>query len=94
MRTRSTLLLGFALGLAFNLIACDRKWDFECHAKWQKGAEEVWSETFTYPQMDSETDATARCKDDMLEAKPKGATSALCKCEGKDEGLLGGLLGG
>ena len=72
------LLLGFGLGLA----ACDRKWDFECTAVWNDDGKEVWRKVFTYPQMEDENAATARCKEEMLEARPRGADAAVCECKG------------
>lgn len=72
------LLLGFGLGL----VACDRKWDFECTAAWTDDGKEVWRKTFTYPQMEDENAATARCKEEMLEARPRGADTAVCECKG------------
>lgn len=75
------LALGLLGGLASTL-ACDRKWDFECTAAWTDGGVEVWREVFTYPQMENEQAATARCKEEMLEARPKGANAATCKCVG------------
>jgi hypothetical protein len=72
------LLLGFGLGLA----ACDRKWDFECTAVWTDDGKEVWRKVFTYPQMEDENAATARCKEEMLEARPRGANAAVCECKG------------
>jgi hypothetical protein len=81
---RSTIL---ALGLLCALVsslACDRKWDFECTAVWTDDGAEVWRKVFTYPQMEDENAATARCKEEMLEARPKGANAATCKCVGID----------
>lgn len=72
------LLLGFGLGLG----ACDRKWDFECTAVWNDDGKEVWRKVFTYPQMEDENAATARCKEEMLEARPRGANAAVCECKG------------
>jgi hypothetical protein len=72
------LLLGFGLGL----FACDRKWDFECTAVWTNNGKEVWRKVFTYPQMEHENAATARCKEEMLEARPRGADAAVCECKG------------
>lgn len=72
------LLLGFGLGL----LACDRKWDFECTAVWTDSGKEVWRKVFTYPQMEDENAATARCKEAMLEARPRGADTAVCECKG------------
>ena len=65
-------------------LACDRKWDFECTAAWNKGSVEVWRKVYVYPEMPDEHAATARCKEEMLEARPKRANSAVCKCVGKD----------
>ena len=72
------LLLGFGLGL----LACDRKWDFECTAVWTDDGKEVWRKVFSYPQMEDENAATARCKEEMLEARPRGADAAVCECKG------------
>jgi hypothetical protein len=72
------LLLGFGLGLG----ACDRKWDFECTAVWNDDGKEVWRKVLTYPQMEDENAATARCKEEMLEARPRGANTAVCECKG------------
>lgn len=72
------LLLGFGLGLG----ACDRKWDFECTAVWNDDGKEVWRKVFIYPQMQDENAATARCKEEMLEARPRGANTAVCECKG------------
>ncbi len=72
------LLLGFGLGLA----ACDRKWDFACEAVWTDNGKEVWRKQLSYAQMDNENAATERCKKDMLEARPKGADTAVCECKG------------
>jgi hypothetical protein len=74
--------IGLFLGLGLGLFACDRKWDFECTAVWNDDGKEVWRKVFTYPQMADENAATARCKDEMLEARPRGANSALCECKG------------
>jgi hypothetical protein len=82
MATRPTILAaGLACGLGLNL-ACDRKWDFECTAVWSDDGKEVWRKVFTYPEMADETSATARCKEEMLEARPKGANAATCHCVG------------
>lgn len=72
------LLFGFVLGLA----ACDRKWDFECTAVWTDDGKEVWRKVMTYPQMEHEQAATARCKEEMLDARPRGANAAVCECKG------------
>ena len=82
--TRIVVLAAALLGSAIVGLGCDRKWDFECTAVWTDDGEEVWRKVFTYPQMDSETAATARCKEEMLDARPKGANAATCKCVGKD----------
>ncbi len=74
-------LLGLGLLAA---TACDKKWDFECKAEWHQGDVKVWHDTFTYPEMVDEKAATARCREDMLEARPKRANSAICKCVGVD----------
>lgn len=73
-------LLGGLSGLA--LTACDKTWDFECKAEWTDDGEKVWDKTYTYAQMADENAATARCKEEMLEARPKGANAAVCKCTG------------
>lgn len=81
---RVSALCGSLLGLVLGG-GCDRKWDFECSAAWSdnKGVE-LWSEVYTYPQMDTEQAATAKCKAAMLEARPKRGKQALCKCVGKE----------
>jgi hypothetical protein len=83
MATRRPALLVAALvcGLAASL-ACDRKWDFECTAVWNDDGVEVWRKVFTYPEMADENAATARCKEEMLEARPKRANAATCHCVG------------
>jgi hypothetical protein len=67
-------------------LACDRdrKWDFECTAAWSQGGVEVSRKVYTYPQMADEHAATKRCKDEMLESKPKRANSAVCHCIGQE----------
>ena len=92
MSIRSSLL--GVLGVLVALAGCERKWDFECTAVWTKRTgEEVSREVYNYPQMDSEYAATARCKEEMLESRPKGGKEATCKCVGQDDGPLSGLLG-
>lgn len=78
------MLLCLALCAGLFIGACDRKWDFECTAVWTDDGTEVWRKVFTYPEMEHETAATARCKEEMLEARPKGANAATCKCVGKE----------
>jgi hypothetical protein len=80
--TRLLASIGLFLGFGLGLFACDRKWDFECTAVWNNNGKEVWRKVFTYPQMADENAATARCKEEMLEARPRGADSALCECKG------------
>ena len=66
-------------------LACDRKWDFECTAVWEaRDGTELSREVHTYPQMDSEQAATAKCKDEMLESRPKRGKAATCHCVGKE----------
>lgn len=78
----AALVASFGAGLG---LACDRKWDFECTAVWEKrSGEELSRETYTYTQMDSENAATARCKQEMLDARPKGGKSATCHCVGTE----------
>ena len=78
----SLLVLGF-LWVAAIAASCDRSWDFECTATWGRGDLQISKKVYTYEKLPSETDATARCKQDMLESKPRGAKSATCKCVGK-----------
>ncbi len=80
--TRLLPVLALLLGLGLGLGACDRKWDFACSAVWTDNGKEVWRKDFTYPQMTDEKAATARCKEDMLEARPRGADAAVCECKG------------
>ena len=78
------LSLGLTLGLVASL-ACDRKWDFECTAVWeQRDGKELSREVYTYTQMADENTASARCKEQMLEARPKRGKSATCHCVGKE----------
>ena len=78
------LTLSLLLGLLAAL-ACDRTWDFECTAVWEKrDGTELSREVKLYPQMDDENAATARCKDEMLAKPPKGAKAATCHCVGKE----------
>jgi hypothetical protein len=79
---RRLAALGLLLGFGLGLLACDRKWDFECTAVWNDDGKEVWRKVFTYPQMADENAATARCKEEMLEARPRGADAAVCECKG------------
>jgi hypothetical protein len=65
-------------------LACDRKWDFECTATWTNDGVEVWRKVYVYPEMADEHAATARCKEAMLEAKPKRANAAVCQCTGQE----------
>ncbi|PRQ00560.1 hypothetical protein [Enhygromyxa salina] len=65
-------------------LGCDRKWDFECTAAWSEDGVEVWQKVYSYPQMQDEHAATAQCKQEMLEAKPKRANSAVCHCVGQE----------
>jgi hypothetical protein len=81
-RPLTSIALGLCLGGLTASVACDRKWDFECTAIWTDDGKEVWRKVYNYPQMDSETAATARCKEEMLEARPRGANYAECKCVG------------
>jgi hypothetical protein len=81
IRRPTILAAGFACGLALNL-GCDRKWDFECTAVWADDGKEVWRKVFTYAELPDESAATARCKEEMLEARPKGANAATCHCVG------------
>ncbi|MFO7561464.1 MAG: hypothetical protein R6X02_02375 [Enhygromyxa sp.] len=74
--------VGLIFGLGLGLLACDRKWDFECTAVWTDNGKEVWRKVQTYPQMDHEKAATQRCKEEMLEARPRGADQAVCECKG------------
>lgn len=76
------LVLALCLGVLAASVACDKKWDFECTAVWTDNGTEVWRKVFTYPTMDNENAATARCKEEMLEARPRGANQATCKCVG------------
>lgn len=78
-----TVLLGVSMIIAL-LTSCERKWDFDCTAVWTKRGKEVSRDVYTYPQMDHETAATARCKEEMLATRPKGANAATCKCVGKE----------
>lgn len=78
----SGLLLALTLGLGLGSSACDRKWDFDCDAAWTDNGKEVWRKQFHYPQMDTEQAATAQCKKEMLEARPRGANQAVCECKG------------
>jgi hypothetical protein len=80
-RRPAILAAGLICGLALNM-ACDRKWDFECTAVWTDDGREVWRKVITYPEMADETAATAHCKEEMLEARPKGANAATCHCVG------------
>ena len=80
MLTVLALTLGALTGLG-----CDQKWDFECTAVWEtRKGEELTRETYTYPQMESENAATTRCKEKMLEERPKRGKSATCHCVGKE----------
>ena len=79
---RVLAIVGLLSGLGLGLLACDRKWDFECTAFWTDNGKEVWRKVLTYPQMDNENAATQRCKEEMLEARPRGADTAVCKCQG------------
>ena len=84
MSIRSSLL--GVLGVLVALAGCERKWDFECTAVWTKRTgEEVSREVYNYPQMDTEYAATARCKEEMLENRPKGGKEATCKCVGQED---------
>jgi hypothetical protein len=83
---RAVVFSGLVISLGFGLgsLGCDRRWDFVCDAVWTDDGKEVWREQFEYPKMDTEQAATARCKEEMLEARPKGANAAVCKCKGVD----------
>ncbi|WP_146155630.1 hypothetical protein [Enhygromyxa salina] len=83
-RLQITILAAGLLGGLLMSAACDRKWDFECTATWSEDGVEVWRKVYTYPEMDTEQAATARCKEEMLAARPKRANSAICKCVGQD----------
>ena len=48
----------------------------------------MWRKVFTYPQMEDENAATARCKEAMLEARPRGADTAVCECKGIELSLI------
>jgi len=74
-----------AVGAVWFGFACDRKWDFECTAVWEaRDGTELSREIHSYAQMDSEQAATARCKEQMLESRPKRGKAATCHCVGKD----------
>ena len=81
-----TVMLVWALGLGTLVgVACDRSWDFECTSVWEnRKGEELSRETFTYLEMPDENAATKRCKEKMLENRPKRGKSATCHCVGKE----------
>lgn len=63
-------------------LGCDQTWDFDCTAIWGTGDLQISKKVYTYEKLASETDATAKCKEEMLANKPRGAKSATCKCVG------------
>jgi hypothetical protein len=78
------VLLASIFGLLAGL-ACDRKWDFECTAVWEKrDGTELSREVKLFPQMADENAATQACKEELLGKPPKGAKAATCHCVGKE----------
>lgn len=70
--------------LAVSLVACDSTNDFDCEAVWTDRKEEVIEKTQkVYMGMPGEIAAINRCKQDMLEAVPKGGKRAECQCIGR-----------
>jgi hypothetical protein len=83
MMNASVRALGVAAFLLGAAVGCDQSWDFECKAVWSRGPTELTTTTYTYTDAADEQAATAKCKEDMMKAKPPRANSALCKCTGK-----------
>ena len=83
-RLRSLALAStFVSAAGFGALACDRTWDFDCTAIWAEGPRQISKTVYTYEALATEQDATARCKKEMLENKPRDADAATCRCVGK-----------
>lgn len=78
----SLSVFGLGATLGTTLGGCDDSWDFECTAIWGVDNIELSKKIYKYPALRSEQDATARCKKEMMENKPRDANSATCKCVG------------
>lgn len=58
--------------------------DFDCESIWyDRKGEVIEQETREYLQVDGEQIAANRCKEDMLDAVPKGGKRAECQCVGR-----------
>ena len=77
------VVIAFLLSACAGL-ACDRKWDFECTAIWRVDNIELSRKTYSYEQMSDEKAASARCKEDAFQSKPKKANGMTCECKGVD----------